>query len=257
MENKASYFYVGLFVFGVIFAGLAFVSWMGSLSQKENFKYYEIYTQSSVSGLGEKSAVKLLGVDVGSIEKLNIDTKTGVGVVILIKVKENTPVTQNTYATFNMQGITGLKFIELNYDESHAPELKATSEGKLPRIPVRPTLLSNLDKQGDKIMKMLDFLDSKFQIYFTDENAANMATAIKNFAILSKDISDIFHDFGRASDRLAVMAENYSDLKGSLSSSLSLLERLLIELNEALSAVRNSPSDLLFKRGTNKLAPGE
>ena len=75
MENKASYFWIGIFVFSVFFAALAFVLWLGGYSKEESFKLYEIHTTESVAGLGVKAPVRLLGVEVGSVEKISIYNK--------------------------------------------------------------------------------------------------------------------------------------------------------------------------------------
>ncbi|MCW1563421.1 hypothetical protein OLS58_05580, partial [Campylobacter jejuni] len=40
VENRANYFFVGLFVFGVFFASLGFILWLGGYSKEESFKYY-------------------------------------------------------------------------------------------------------------------------------------------------------------------------------------------------------------------------
>ena len=101
MENKASYFYIGIFVFGIFAVAVFFMVWLSGFSHKERFEYYQLFTQESISGLGIKAPVRLLGVEVGSVEDTSIDTtQGGVGVRILIKLKEGTPITHNTYAPF-------------------------------------------------------------------------------------------------------------------------------------------------------------
>ena len=59
MENKAKYFWVGIFVFGIFFASLFVLIWLNGFSSKQNFTYYQIFIKESVSGLGLK-ALRLL-----------------------------------------------------------------------------------------------------------------------------------------------------------------------------------------------------
>ncbi|HEB7541879.1 TPA: MCE family protein, partial [Campylobacter coli] len=92
MENKANYFFVGLFVFGVFFASIGFMLWLGGYSKEESFEYYEIHTQESVAGLGIKAPVRLLGVEIGNVEDISIYDKENLGVNILIKIKKGTPI---------------------------------------------------------------------------------------------------------------------------------------------------------------------
>lgn len=257
MENKANYFYIGIFVFGVFFVSLIFMLWLGGFSHKEKFTYYQILTQESISGLGIKAPVRLLGVDVGSVENTEIDTSSGIGVKIIIKVKEGTPIMQNTYATFALQGITGLKYIELKIDERYSPLLLQATKDEMPTIRVKPTFFSSIDGQGRKIENIIDFIDERLKLLLSDTNVKNFSLLLRNFANLNKDLEPAFTSFGTASQKMAVMAETYSDIRGSLGASLELLEQLLLQMNETLSNLQKSPSDIFFKSGKNKPAPGE
>lgn len=257
MENRASYFYIGVFVFGVFFASLFFMIWLGGFSHKEKFTYYQILTRESISGLGVKTPVRLLGVDVGSVEETHIDTSNGIGVKIIIKLKEGTPIMQNTYANFALQGITGLKYIELKADERYPALPLNTNKDEVPTIKVRSSLFSTINNQGNKLIDIIDFIDERLKIVLSDTNVKNFALLLKNFAELNKDLDPALNSFGTASQKMAVMAENYSDIKGSLASSLELLEQLLTQMNETLSNLEKSPSDIFFKSGKNKPAPGE
>lgn len=256
MENKASYFYIGIFVFGIFFASLAFMVWLSGFSHKEKFSYYQIFTKDSVSGLGVKSSVRLLGVDVGTVEDMSITNFDGnTSVRIIIRVKDNTPITEKTYANIAMQGITGLKFIELKNDEPG--RLLISSEDFMPTIKIRQSLLSAFEEQSEKIINLVDFIDEKLRVFASDENLAYLNTIMRNLAAASSTADGAFKDFGDASRRMANVADNYSDFKGSIGSSLSLFEQLLLQLNETMSSIKQSPSDLIFKSGRNKLAPGE
>lgn len=257
MENRASYFYIGVFVFGVFFASLFFMIWLGGFSHKEKFTYYQIFTTESISGLGVKTPVRLLGVDVGSVEETHIDTSNGIGVKIIIKLKEGTPIMQNTYANFALQGITGLKYIELKADERFPALPLNANKDEIPTIKVRSSLFSTINNQGNKLIDIIDFIDERLKIILSDTNVKNFALLLKNFAELNKDLDPALSSFGTASQKMAVMAENYSDIKGSLASSLELLEQLLTQMNETLSNLEKSPSDIFFKSGKNKPAPGE
>lgn len=154
MENRANYFFVGLFVFGVFFASLGFILWLGGYSKEESFKYYEIHTQESVAGLGIKAPVRLLGVEVGSVEEISIYNQDELGVNIRIKVKNNTPIKEDTFATLQLQGITGLKFIQLQGGSKNSKDL-VSMQGKLPVIPFKESFLATIDRQSEHIFLWL------------------------------------------------------------------------------------------------------
>ncbi len=259
MENKASYFYVGVFVFGVLFAALFVVMWLGGFSHKEKFVYYQLFTNDSIAGLSPKAPVKLLGVEVGSVEDANISSEHGVvGVRILLKLKEGTPITHNTYATLTGQGITGIKFVELAAEIGGNSALREQpKDGEIPSIPVKPSLLSAIDRQGDKIVKLVDYISETLHTLFSEKNVRNFSAILHDFANLNNELKPIFSNFNDASKKIADMADGYGDMKGSLGSNLELFELLLIQLNETLTNLKQSPSDIFFKSGKNKLAPGE
>lgn len=258
MENKASYFYIGIFVFGIFAVAVFFMVWLSGFSHKERFEYYQLFTQESISGLGIKAPVRLLGVEVGSVEDTSIDTtQGGVGVRILIKLKEGTPITHNTYATLALQGITGLKFIELRADSEEKAVLTHANKDEIPTIPVKQGFLSTLDKQGDKFIQLLDYTNEQLHLIFSEKNVRNFGRILENFANFNKTLGPTLANFSSASQKMAHLADNYGDIKGSLGSNLEVLEALLIQMSETLRNLKQSPSDIFFKSGKNKPAPGE
>lgn len=274
MENRANYLWIGIFVFGVFFASLFVLVFMSGFSHKEEFKFYEIYTKESISGLGIKAPVRLLGVEVGSVEDTSIDSQEGIGVKILIKVKANTPIYQSTYATLQLQGITGLKYIELKNDEGDSTPI-LTQNDKPATIRTKPSLLSNIDKQSDKIFDLLDFTNERARELFNNQNLDNYALILENSALATEELRQnlnlLLTNFNKAAKDVSVMSEavrqasnkfyttlqGYDEVKVNLDSSLELLNSLLIHLNTLSRNLQNSPSDLFFKSTKNKNAPGE
>ncbi|MDA7848234.1 MCE family protein [Sulfurospirillum sp.] len=161
MENRVSYILIGLFVFILSFSIVGFILWLGKYAQSENYNYYKVITTQSVSGLNPKAPVKLRGVSVGEVKDIYINTENSVEVVVLIKVKENTPIKKDTHALINLQGITGLSYIELEGGE-HASSLLKTgdSSNEYGVIRTKDSIIERVDKTltniGSKTTKMLD-----------------------------------------------------------------------------------------------------
>lgn len=282
MENRASYFWVGIFVFGIFFLSLFFIIWLGDFGDKQKFKLYQIYTKESVSGLGIKAPVKLLGVEVGSVESIDIHTnKSGLGVAILVKIKENIPITTATLASLQLQGITGLKYIDLSESEENAPKLQSLGD-EPPVIKVKESFFSVIDRQGDKLFHLLDFTNEKARVLLSDENIEHLNEVIANVAGISKtlntELSPFLQSATLTSKKLSNMADSvditaqdfskfskeakeflreYADMKSPLIANLELLRVLLIELNGLSADLRKNPADLFFKRTKTKNAPGE
>ncbi|EAI9907383.1 MCE family protein [Campylobacter upsaliensis] len=294
MENKASYFWVGIFIFGVFFASLIFMLWLGGYSEEESFEYYEIHTQESVAGLGLKAPVRLLGVEVGSVENISIYTKQNLGVNILIKVKKETPIKEDTFATLQLQGITGLKFIQLQGGSVNSKKL--TSDDGYPVIAFRESFLATIDRQGERIFSLIKTADDKSKRLLSDENLQNIEMLLKNLAQLSKNLNAnskaLSKNLNEASKNVALMAkevelsaknlrqtlqnvdessraftllmqkgarkiDSYDELRDALLEDLELLKIWLLESNKAIKNLQRSPSDLIFKETQPKLGPGE
>lgn len=281
MENRANYFLIGVFVFGIFIASLFFIIWLGGFSQKQDFDYYQIHTKESISGLEDKSSVRLLGVEVGSVESIDIDTQQGLGVRIIIKLKKGTPITDQTYASFQLQGITGFKYIDLSLGDENATLLKS-EHGTMPTIKVKQGLLSNIEKQGDKLFELLDFTNDKIKLILSDENTAHLNTLLSSLANIAQNldtnlnsslkninstlsqISSMSHevklaakDFSNLSKEGAQSLKDFSAFKVPLLQNLELLELLLIQMNDLSTQMKQSPADLFFKRSQSKKAPGE
>lgn len=294
MENKASYFWVGIFIFGVFFASLIFMLWLGGYSEEESFEYYEIHTQESVAGLGLKAPVRLLGVEVGSVENISIYTKQNLGVNILIKVKKETPIKEDTFATLQLQGITGLKFIQLQGGSVNSKKL--TSDDGYPVIAFRESFLATIDRQGERIFSLIKTADDKSKKLLSDENLQNIEMLLKNLAQLSENLNAnskaLSKNLNEASKNVALMAkevelsaknlrqtlqnvdessraftllmqkgarkiDSYDELRDALLEDLEFLKIWLLESNKAIKNLQRSPSDLIFKETQPKLGPGE
>ncbi|MBM0637243.1 MCE family protein [Campylobacter sp. VicNov18] len=295
MENRSNYFLVGIFVFGVFFASLGFMLWLGGYTKEESFKYYEIHTQESVAGLSLKAPVRLLGVEVGSVEQISIYDQDELGVNILIKVQNNTPIKEDTFATLQLQGITGLKFVQLQGGNKNSKDLIATHT-KFPIIPFKESFLATIDRQSEYIFSLIKTADTKSKELLSEKNLKNVEIFLQNLAQLSANLNDhsknLSLNLSNASLKVANMAQNislsaqnfnsslvqikqsismlnnlikktdtkldsYDDIKTSLMQNLELFKRFLIEANILIQSLQNSPSDLIFKESKPKLGPGE
>lgn len=295
MENRANYFFVGLFVFGVFFASLGFILWLGGYSKEENFKYYEIHTQESVAGLGIKAPVRLLGVEVGSVEEINIYDQDELGVNIRIKVKNNTPIKEDTFATLQLQGITGLKFIQLQGGSKNSKELVST-HGKIPIIPFKESFLATIDRQSEHIFSLVKTADDKSKELLSEKNLKNLEIFLQNLAQLSANLnansknlslnlSNASLKIGKMADNISLSVQNfnsslkdikestsilknfiknadaklntYDDIRVSLMQNLELFKQVLIQSNTLIENLQSSPADLIFKETKPKLGPGE
>ncbi len=113
METQARYIIVGSFVLVTLLIGFLFVMWIGHSELTSEARTYDIYFEGSVTGLKEGSQVLYRGVPVGTVKSITIDLKNTDRVRVCIGVSPSTPIQEDTLATLEMQGITGLSLIHI------------------------------------------------------------------------------------------------------------------------------------------------
>jgi phospholipid/cholesterol/gamma-HCH transport system substrate-binding protein len=123
MDREANYVAVGTFVLVILAMATVFVLWYTNSSDRHEYQRYEVYFSGSVSGLQEGSTVRYLGVNVGRVSRIRLDSRAADRVLVLVDVDKATPVRSDTVARLSMQGITGLLFIDL----SQSPDLQSTA----------------------------------------------------------------------------------------------------------------------------------
>ena len=121
MEREANYAAVGAFVLIVALVGALFIYWYSDSRDHKSFRRYEIYFDGSVSGLERGAAVRYLGVGVGRVQQLHIDPRDAGRVQVIVDIDSSTPISDKTLAELQLQGVTGLLFIDLQQISPNLP----------------------------------------------------------------------------------------------------------------------------------------
>lgn len=76
--------------------------------------YYEVIALfDSVSGLKSGASVEISGVDVGRVERIVLDPKSGAQARVYLRIRSGVRLTDDTIASVRTRGIIGDKFILL------------------------------------------------------------------------------------------------------------------------------------------------
>ncbi len=121
MEREANYAAVGAFVLLVGLIGALFVYWYSDTREHKVFRRYEIYFDGSVSGLERGAAVRYLGVGVGRVQQMHIDPRDPARVQVIVDIDSSTPISDRTLAELQLQGVTGLLYIDLQQIGADVP----------------------------------------------------------------------------------------------------------------------------------------
>lgn len=175
MKTRFNPAVVGMFVLGaVLLLLLAFVSFGGSNIFTKPTRFV-VYFDESVSGLDPGAAVKVSGVRIGRVAAINVlyDSATRAAQVqticevdrnVLIDRDGNTIELTNPVemqglidrgmrAKLNLQGITGLMFVDLSFEDPR--EYPAPKDVRADPYPVVPAILSPISEVQSSLVEIV------------------------------------------------------------------------------------------------------
>lgn len=189
MEREANYTAVGAFVILVtVMAGL-FVYWYSEGRDRRSYVPYEIYFPGSVTGLSEGGSVRYLGVEVGKIRRIRLDSRSAERVQIVAEIDQAAPISDRTTAELSLMSVaTGLLYIDLQQNDGSREVLPAVASE---RYPVIRTVRSNFDTFLASLPELAGsaaVLLERAQQIFSPENSAALADMVKNLHAASREL---------------------------------------------------------------------
>lgn len=200
-------FIIGLFV--IIGLGLIFSSiiWLGTTQLFKDQSIYVTYFEGSVEGLETGSAVKYLGVPVGSVTKISV-AKDGRLVEVLMRIDSKIELNDSLRVKSEISGIAGSKFLQLYFPNNFI------SLNSYPKLRFEPefTLIKSAPSEIQEItialrevidnLKMLNVGDiSEGTLQFL-EASKQMMTATSE-VLDSKDFKGILYDVKNSTESLS------------------------------------------------------
>jgi phospholipid/cholesterol/gamma-HCH transport system substrate-binding protein len=179
MYSKVNYTIVGIFVllFGAGMIWFAF--WLAKYGLEEEFDTYKLEMRESIAGLSIDSSVKMRGVDVGTVSKMQINPNNIEIVEVYVKIKKGTPIKEDMVAYTQMFGVTGLLSIEIGGGTNEAKTLQPTKD-YIPIIKTKPSLLSRLTDDLGGVGGRLEALLLQSQKLLSDQNIETMGKILDN-----------------------------------------------------------------------------
>lgn len=292
MESRVNYTVVGIFIVLFSIGITVFVLWLENYGAKEDFRYYKTYMSESVSGLGRDSSVKYRGVDVGTVETIQINPNNSEEVEILLKVKKETPIKTDMVARLKFYGLTGLAFVEIEGGSKESP-LMISETDEIPIINSSPSAYTKLNELLPDIAQNLSTALKKIDILLNENNLANIQQSVENIKDITlylknyeDEIDTLFNNSTAASEKVVILVNKVADsadaikqmanrieksiLQGDYNLSemssdtfvntnelLEQIQNLTVELEEVVSSIQKDPREFFFKQTTPKLGPGE
>ncbi|MBX9621231.1 MAG: MlaD family protein [Alphaproteobacteria bacterium] len=190
METRAGYLIVGTFVLLLSTGILAFFLWIAKMDFDYKVKYYTIYFPGSVTGLTLGGPVNYLGVPVGTVKNIKLDLDTPDRVNVLVGLKENISIREDSFASLELQGLTGYKFVQISGGSKDSPLLKAKKGELYPVIPSRYSgveeIMTTLPRMVNKFANLIDRINATFN----EANRERFSDVLKNVDILAQNLAE-------------------------------------------------------------------
>jgi len=228
MENKSHAIAAGAFVLGLVAVLVALVVWLTRDDTVRNV--YELSTRDAVSGLQPQAMVRYRGIAVGRVSSIDFDPKVKGNVRVRISVDERVPLTTSTFATLSYQGVTGLAFIALD-DKGESQVSLQPDNANPPRIPLKPSLLAQLQDRGEVILGRVEEVTKKVNLMLGEDNQQRIADALEHIAAAAS-----------SANQLTKSLDN--TVKTGLNPALKALPPLVDRTRDTMVAVKGAATDI-------------
>lgn len=191
MEKDANYALVGLSTL-ILFVGLViFVVWLARLQFSHDYDVYDITFQGPVRGLSQGGEVHFNGIKVGEVTKIALRKEDPNQVIATARVTSDVPIREDSYATLEPQGITGVNYIQITAGTPSKPLLKDLfPKDKVPILRSQRSALSDLLEGGGNVLtRTVEALDRVNRI-LSDQNIKTFNAALSDTQAVTAELRE-------------------------------------------------------------------
>lgn len=253
-EKKSKYIKLGLF----IVAGLAlFIIAIFYIGSKDNIfsKTFDIYAIfENVSGLQPGSSIQFAGINVGTVQSIDIiaSNKVRVNMSILKDVQQY--VKKNSEASINTDGIVGNKILALSSGTPDSPSIESGDSVHAVKPISMSDIVNNLNestKEAQEIVTNLAEIASKInqgegtlgQLVNNRDLFDQLDSLMQAFSSSTGNINNIL---AKASNAIDMVTDDIQNLSVSIDTITSNIADITIKMNSSESLVGTLLTDTVF-----------
>jgi len=240
MELKAKHILVGSFVLISMFSLFAFVAWLARVEFDQETAFYEIYFENSVSGLSPAGDVRYRGINVGSVQHINIDPENPERVQVLVKIDAAVPIRKGDSARLEFQGITGVSYINIEGAEPGADMLTASKDEEYPVISSESSQFEKLALGAPDLIASSKLLTDRAAELLNADNRRLAAEILADVARVTKSIASRTGKIENIIDSLDRSSADFVESARLIRQIASETEPLIQDLEASLSAARGT-----------------
>jgi len=228
METRANYILIGAFMVAILIGAFGFVYWLAVTAESRQNVEVKIVFPGPVTGLPVGGQVLFNGIKVGDVKSLDFAPDDPTKVVATVRIKPTTPLREDSKATLNFTGLTGVAYVDLSGGTPDSPFLLTNDdeEEKVPVIYAERSFFDDIVDGARDVLKRTDSTMKEVEDLLKDNGPAitstisNVETFSAALAANSDGVKDFMASIGKAS-------EAFSSLSGRLETLVQQGERLL------------------------------
>lgn len=243
METKANYLLIGSIVLLTFVGLLGFIIWIVKLDVDRQFTEYGIVFEQSVAGLDPAAEVRFNGIVVGKVTHIMIDPKQSRSVRVTIRVDSKTPITDESVASIEFQGLTGVAYVQIEGGSATAKPIKIKDDEDLPIIASKASSLQELFTDFPSLVSETSITLGQLRLLLSSENRALITDILKNVSKLSGGMA-------QKTDRMQSIMDNFDASLISFNTAVKNYDQLATTTNDVVDKdVRGLVQDI---RATNE-----
>lgn len=237
METRASYILVGaaaLFAL-ILFAGILVFAVKTTGDSNEE---YLVVFKGSVAGLSIGNDVRFNGIRVGQVSQIKIDPSDPGVVNVMVSIAEDTPVRENSEATLEMQGITGLAVVAITGGTPDSPHLKPRHNEEFAQIRAGRSRLEHIIDEAPDLLVSANQLLQRGSSILSPENQKNLSITLESMAKVSSALA-------RQSDAIESTIVNLNEASTTMNRMLKSVDRAAsFDIPAAMSSTKSAFNEM-------------
>ena len=233
MDAKINYAAVGVFVLALCAVFVASILWLAvGAGNKKDYDLYGSIIKESVAGLNIDAPVKYLGVNVGKVQKIQLDPANPQEVHLLFAIEKGTPIREDTEAVLKTQGLTGIAYVELSGSSSESLPLAVVAPGQYPMIQTKPSLSARLENVLASVLAKLDRTSANVDALFDDNRTeiknilASTSVVMSSIASQQENIKRFISSAADVADDAALMVPHVDPMLDRISRAADAVEKM-------------------------------
>jgi phospholipid/cholesterol/gamma-HCH transport system substrate-binding protein len=222
METRAHHILIGLFALAVILGGFFFAVWLGQFRLARKTETYDIWFQGAVSGLSVAGDVRYNGIKVGEVTDMRLSADDPNKVLVRIEIDATAPVTQDTVATVEFQGLTGVSYVLLSGGGPASKPLVKKEGEPYPVIASRRSSLQDLFSGAPKLIAEANEALERINLLLSEENRTKIDSILSNtesftgsLSSSGKEIASLVSNLNQASININRFTASLDKVAGS------------------------------------------